>query len=186
MNFSAKRERLLDLDFLSIDSSVYLYFNEVKTIFHFVPKRIASGSCQTTMNVIKREVCKLPLYWERKVLIAVFHNFALSLKGIHRMILYNITWVTEAAVEESLIDYLRSTFIPSVIADGSMHSPALHRIEKEAQEEGVSLALHFLADQPTDIDVYWCGTGAKHIATLIGMFGNRVMGFATTMRRIEL
>ncbi|WP_278846379.1 DUF4286 family protein [Porphyromonas gulae] len=103
------------------------------------------------------------------------------------MILYNITWVTEAAVEESLIDYLRSTFIPSVIADGSMHSPPLHRIEKEAQEEeGVSLALHFLADQPTDIDVYWCGTGAKHIATLIQKFGNRVMGFATTMRRIEL
>ena len=90
-----------------------------------------------------------------KVLIAVFHNFALSLKGIHRMILYNITWVTEAAVEETLIDYLRSTFIPSVIVDGSMHSPVLHRIEKGAQEEGVSLALHFFADQSTDIDEYW-------------------------------
>lgn len=186
MNFSAKRERLLDLDFLSIDSSVYLYFNEVKTIFRFVPKRIAAGSYQPATNVIKREVCKLPLYWERKVLIAVFHNFALSLKGIHRMVLYNITWVTEAAVEETLIDYLRSTFIPSVVSDGSMHSPALHRIEKGAQEEGVSLALHFFADQSTDIDVYWCGPGAKHIATLIGKFGNRVMGFATTMRRIEL
>lgn len=103
------------------------------------------------------------------------------------MVLYNITWVTEAAEEEALIDYLRSTFVPSVVDDGCMHSPALHRIEKEVQEEeGVSLTLHFLADQPTDIDGYWCGTGAKHIATLIQKFGNRVMGFATTMKRIEL
>ena len=56
MNFSAKRERLLDLDFLSIDSSVYLYFNEVKTIFRFVPKRIAAGSYQPATNVIKSDL----------------------------------------------------------------------------------------------------------------------------------
>ncbi|PVZ09282.1 DUF4286 family protein [Porphyromonas loveana] len=102
------------------------------------------------------------------------------------MILYNITWVTEPTLEAALIDYLGATFVPAVLADGCMHSPALHRIEREAAEgEGVSLALHFLAEEATSAAVYWSGTGSEHIAKLIAKFGNnRVMGFATTMTRI--
>ncbi|WP_373809969.1 DUF4286 family protein, partial [Porphyromonas loveana] len=41
------------------------------------------------------------------------------------MILYNITWVTEPTLEAALIDYLGATFVPAVLADGCMHSPAL-------------------------------------------------------------
>lgn len=103
------------------------------------------------------------------------------------MFIYNITWITEPNTETALIDYLKSTFVPNVIADGYMHSPALHRIEQEASgDEGISIALHFLTEERSLIENYWKNNGNNHTQALLKEFGGKVMGFATVMKAIEL
>lgn len=104
------------------------------------------------------------------------------------MITHNTTFVLSAHDEQALIDYLRRVYVPHIVAQSTLSSPHLMRIEPHqgAEEEAISLALSFRAESRAELDASLAGAVAEAQSELYGHFGERVLCFATTMQDISL
>lgn len=99
----------------------------------------------------------------------------------------NTTYVVEAAILQSFIDYLREFYIPKATATGLLTLPRLVRIlREEDQEEGVSIALQFNS-QSNDHYLAWHEERGQKLARMLtNKFGHSVVGFTTYMEEIEV
>lgn len=101
------------------------------------------------------------------------------------MILYNTTFAIERELQQPFVAYLREVLVPSIVKDGELINPSLHRVQSD-EEEIISLALQFcVEDQETLLD-YMLRAGAAHFEGVTKQFPSKVHGFTTIMEQISL
>ncbi len=101
------------------------------------------------------------------------------------MILYNITFHIEKGMEAEGIGFLRSSYIPQVIAGGFLHHPHLYRIMRTDEDEGTNLALQFQVKNIETLDFWLQHEGKKINALLTDRFGYKIAGFTTLLEEID-
>ncbi len=100
------------------------------------------------------------------------------------MHIYNITFGVEPEIEDELIGWLRSEFIPASTADGEYFTaPELMRVLNNELQVN-SLALHMRADNLDDIAKWYEDHGAALFDYAQKRWNGRVVFFTTTLSLI--
>ncbi|KGN69947.1 DUF4286 family protein [Porphyromonas sp. COT-239 OH1446] len=102
-------------------------------------------------------------------------------------LLHNTTFMmTEQTVQEFL-DFMRELYLPALRGSDILSDIRLHRIQThEGESDAVSFALHFRVDDQMSLMSFMTEIAVDSNAALVRHFGERVIGFSTTMEEVEL
>ncbi|MDE6041442.1 MAG: DUF4286 family protein [Muribaculaceae bacterium] len=99
------------------------------------------------------------------------------------MIILNITFATEASLQEELCSFIKDTFIPAAVNDG-FHSLILSRVQPHdaAADDGtVSLALQMRAPSEVEFEEFSSVTAPALLDLMGRRWGARVLFFFTRL-----
>ena len=102
------------------------------------------------------------------------------------MIVFNTTYHTDNARKEEFIQWLKSTYIPTVLEHGALQEPRLTRIFAEDESEGTSLSLQFNAPDTDTLESWHRECGEALFEEMRKKFNNQVLGFSTLLEVIDL
>ena len=92
------------------------------------------------------------------------------------MIIFNTTYHADNARKDEFIDWLKESYIPTVVEHGLLREPQLTRIFADNEDEGTSLSLERWHEE--------CGEAL--LAEMQKRFGDQVLGFSTLLEVIDL
>lgn len=107
------------------------------------------------------------------------------------MLVYNITFVMEPALEESFVALLREEYLSALLSSGAASAPSLTRVVPREDlaadgEEAVSVCLQMRFEGPKRLGEWQEGTLAPVLERLRSRFGDRLLYFPTLMRTIDI
>jgi hypothetical protein len=101
------------------------------------------------------------------------------------MIIFNTTFCADTSEEENCLHWIRQHYIPRAITSGDMHSPLLSKIMSD-HTEGVNYSLQLHVADMQILEKWYEHTGDKLHTDLCKKFGEKVVGFSTLLKKIEI
>ncbi|MCM1076758.1 MAG: DUF4286 family protein [Bacteroides sp.] len=102
------------------------------------------------------------------------------------MIILNTSFHVHTSLDSYFKKWVRDVYIPGAIASGLLTSPRFAALLIEVQEECVSYAVSFEAENVEDAVKWHDNEGAEMRAALHCRFGERVVYFTTYMETLPL
>jgi len=101
------------------------------------------------------------------------------------MVVFNTTFSIDKDIHQEFMDFLLESFIPLAMESGILTLPRLSKIVSHGEDEGVSLALEFQAEDFDALEDWQNNESADVFSRLIDAFGDKVVGFSTFMEVIS-
>jgi hypothetical protein len=101
------------------------------------------------------------------------------------MIIYNTTFNVENGTVSEFLKWMRLTYIPAALADGTLAAPQLARIMIN-QPDGTSYAMQFQANSLGALQRWNQSTGKALMQQLSARFGSNAVSFSTMMEKIDI
>lgn len=102
------------------------------------------------------------------------------------MIIYNTTYQIESSVLNDTLSWMRSSLIPSIVADGTLSNPRMLRVIVDEAEMGHCYSLQFdVLDEDTLLD-WFESAGNELLSAISKRYGQKVLGFTTLLEVLEL
>jgi hypothetical protein len=103
------------------------------------------------------------------------------------MITYNITFNIDDNVLAEGLDYLRKTFIPTVLAGGKLSKPCIMRISQRPGEyNGNNYAVQFHAATLSDLSEWIQNEEMIIFSALHRQFGEAICMFPTILEEVKM
>ncbi|MDR2118584.1 MAG: DUF4286 family protein [Tannerellaceae bacterium] len=100
------------------------------------------------------------------------------------MIVYNTTFHIEREILEEALAYLKTVYIPKVLAGGVLLQPCLRRV-LHAEDGGESYAVQFYAADLDTLTGWLRGEGEPLHRALALRFGDKLTGFTTLLEETD-
>ena len=102
------------------------------------------------------------------------------------MLIFNTTYAVEKKELASFVNWVREVMIPTVHAEGTLHSGRLSQIlDNIPDAENLSFSLQFCVEDSATLHKWYRSQGCELQKQMKKVFGNRVIGFPTLMEVIE-
>jgi len=102
------------------------------------------------------------------------------------MLIVNTTYHVEESVEEAWKAWVRTEYIPMVMAPGLLIHPRFHRLMVENEPGHLSYALQFEVKDLDTLENWFQNHGTKMQKTQADKFQEKVLGFTTLMEVIDI
>lgn len=103
------------------------------------------------------------------------------------MMIYNTTYHVDKETEEPFLSWLRERLVPAALQSGELAEPRLCRVETEDDEsEGRSYSLQFAVADREVLNRWYVKEGARTTEEMVARFGDRVAGFVTLLRVMDI
>lgn len=102
------------------------------------------------------------------------------------MIIFNTTYHADNARKDEFIDWLKESYIPTIVEHGLLREPQLTRIFADNEDEGTSLSLQFKSPDTESLERWHEECGEALLAEMQKRFGDQVLGFSTLLEVIDL
>ncbi|MFT3902939.1 MAG: DUF4286 family protein [Niabella sp.] len=100
-------------------------------------------------------------------------------------LVYNVTTKVSHAIHEAWLNWLRTEYIPAMIATGCFsHATALHLIEQD-DEEGITYAVQYFAASIEDYERFCQADKERLRALSFAKWGNQFISFSTLMQVVH-
>ena len=101
------------------------------------------------------------------------------------MIVFNTTYCIDKKAAPEALDYLRDTYIPSVLISNQFSNPRLCRVLGSDDDEGENYSLQFEVESIEILEKWYAEKGRALHEALISRFGEQVAAFATLLQPID-
>jgi hypothetical protein len=105
--------------------------------------------------------------------------------NVDRMIVYNTTFHIDSAVLEESLSYLKTIYIPKVLAGGVLSRACLRRVMHDDEDEGVNYAVQFHVADTASLMAWMEQEGQALHQDLSRHLGDKVSGFSTLLEEID-
>ncbi len=102
------------------------------------------------------------------------------------MIVFNTTFHIDRDILSDSLAFLKSDYIPKVLAGGRLTNPSMRRILQDNQEEGESLAIQFHVENVDVLQQWLEEEGITIQSELVERFQQRMIGFSTIMEELDI
>lgn len=100
------------------------------------------------------------------------------------MIVYNTTFHLEKDIHDECLEYLKTKYIPSAVASGSLQAPLLLRVMHTADDEGFSYSVQFRVKDTDTLNEWLRKEGSALQQALVKRFGHQIAGFTTLLEEV--
>ena len=102
------------------------------------------------------------------------------------MIVFNTTFHIDRDILSESLAFLKSDYIPKVLAGRRLTNPSMRRILHDNQEEGESLAIQFHVENMDVLQRWLEEEGIAIKSELVARFQQRMIGFSTIMEELDI
>lgn len=100
------------------------------------------------------------------------------------MFLYNVTIGIDKASESEWLDYMRTTYIPDVMATGMFTQARMYRVLHDNEDETTSYSIQYLATSIDKVQQFLEEHGPPIISAHRDRFRNRHVAFMTLLEEV--
>lgn len=98
------------------------------------------------------------------------------------MILYNTTFFADKTIEEELIDFLKTHYVPASLSNGMSHGYIGRVRGDEAGDDGaVRVAVHLIAPDEDTLKHHCAAVQPQMLEVARSLWGERVLALPTAM-----